>query len=397
MDDSAAPEKAVSLHAISRRRLLMFGGVAAGAGLVGNTVANTQGRGFTPLSGWLSAPRNSQAAYAPTFARFAFSGDPSRPGTERWQWQGLQGDRSRPAADLVVNQLVYASAVERSSDPAGITQCMRPRDVARSWRLHDLDGRLVQRNHDDDTALDVGEPAFQEAAAQFLLAKCIDQRWSGVLHDEFNADFQFGWPGAVPATYPTPADWQAAQLRYVRVLAQRLNEAGFVLAGNLGTVTRDTRNWSEQLVEAGMIAVSEFFVTGATGGGTMASAENGQWKEQVDWVEWNLARHTTVVVHERQNAEAPIRYGLGTFLLVDTGTGVFGADVDYDAAATPYPACFTDATMLGSPTSSRVEVADGTWARNFRNGQVLVNSREMTTQWRGITLPPTSAAITVHS
>ncbi len=384
---------------MSRRGLLAVGGTAAGAAIVVPLVGTDQGW-WSPLVSTMPGAAGSAASAAtgrPIFARFAYSGDPSEEGTARWQWQGLQGDRMRPSLNVVATQLRYATAVARASDPTGITQCLPPHEVRSNWRLRDLQGRPVLRNDGDDAALDVGEPDFQQAAADFLVAECRQQRWSGVLHDEFNADFQFGWPGAVPAAYPTPADWQAAQLRYVRVLAWRLNEAGFVLAGNLGTVTRDTRNWNEQLVDAGMIAVSESFVTGATGGGTMASAENGQWKEQVDWAEWNLARHRTVVVHERQSAEAPIRYGLGTFLLVDTGTGVFGADVDYDAATTPYPACFTDATRLGPPTSSRTELDDGLWARSFRNGQVLVNSREMATKWAGITLSPTSAAITVHS
>jgi len=396
VDASPTPAEPVQHRAISRRRLLMLGGTAAGAALVANTVANTRGRGFALLPNSSFAPSTSSATYVPTFARFAFSGDPSAPGTERWQWQGLQGDLKRPAAELVANQLLYATAVQRSSDPAGITQCLLPRNVASSWRLRDHQGRLVQRDHDDDTALDVGEPAFQQAAAQFLLAKCREQRWSGVLHDEINADFQFGWPGAVPAAYPTPGDWQTAQLRYVRVLARRLNEAGFVLAGNLGTVTRDARSWSEQLVAAGMTAVSEFFVTGNADGGTMASAENGQWQEQIDWAEWNLAQRRTVVLHERQSAEAPIRYGLATFLLVDTGTGVFGADVDYDATTTPYPKCFTDAARLGPPTDRRLELNGGLWSRQFRNGLVLVNSNEHAMTWHGTELSPTSAAITVH-
>lgn len=328
--------------------------------------------------------------------RYCFAGDPSTGPTERWRWQGLQGDRRRPPAEQVPHQLVYATAVRRTSDPAGTTQCARPQDVPDAWVLRDEAGRPVTRGQGgEDTALDVGDPGFQLASADFLVAKCRRERWAGVLHDEFNPEFGFGWDGAVPAKHPTTQAWQAALLGYVTVLARRLADAGFLLAGNIGTVTRYSRGWNQQLVDAGLVPVSEFFVTGATGNGTIATAENGLWAEQVDWLDRNLAAGRTVVVHERQTDEALVRYGLGTFLLCDDGHGVFGADVDYDAATTPYPDCFADAVRLGSPGGARTELRPGLWRRRFSHGHVLVNSSGTATTWDGVTVAPTTATLSL--
>lgn len=305
----------------------------------------------------------------------------------------MQGDRSRPPLASVPHQLVYASAVRRTSDPGGITQCMLPKDAPDEWLLRDQAGQVISRAQGDTVALDVGNSGFRSAAAKFLVDKCTRQRWSGVAHDELNPVFGFGWSGAVPARYPTDAQWQGALLGYLAVLKDALVGAGFLLAGNVGTVTTASRPFNEAIVRAGCLSISEFFVSGGRDPASAATAENGQWAEQVNWVEWNLRAGRRVVVHDAQTEPDRIRYGLGTFLLLDDGHGVYGADADYNADTTPYPQCFVDAKKLGSPRDSRQEIQLNVWERRFTAGKVLVNSSEKSAVIGSRLMAPTSAAI----
>lgn len=357
--------------AVSRRSLLL--GAAAGTGALAF--------GLPP------------SEYQPTYIRWAFAGNPSVGDTQRWAWQGLQGDRSRPPLASVPHQLVYASAVRRTSDPEGITQCMLPKNVPDEWLLRDQAGRVISRAQGDTVALDVGNSKVRSAAAKFLVEKCARQRWSGVAHDEFNPVFGFGWSGAVPARYPTDTQWQEALLGYVAVLSKAVADAGFLFAGNVGTVTTTSRPFNKAIVRTGCLSISEFFVAGGRDPASAATAENGQWAEQVDWVEWNLHAGRRVVVHDAQTEPGRIRYGLGTFLLLDDGHGVYGADADYNADTTPYPQCFVDAKKLGSTRDSRREIHPHVWERRFSAGKVLVNSSEKSAVIGSRVMAPTSALV----
>lgn len=357
--------------AVSRRNLLLGVGAATGA----------------------LAFRGSPQQYRPAYLRWAFAGNPAAGPTDRWSWQGLQGDRKRPSLAAVPNQLVYATAVRRASDPGGITQCIRPADVPNEWLLRDPAGRVISRSQGDTVALDVGNPDYRSAAAKFLVDKCTRERWSGVAHDEINPKFSFGWPGAMPARYPTDERWQTALTGYVKVISDALRSAGFISAGNVGTVTTASRPFNEDIVRAGCTSISEFFVAGGWDPASAATAENRQWTEQVAWAEANLRAGRRVILHDRQVDPGRVLYGLGTFLLIDDGNAVYGADAGYDAATTPYPQCFADAVKLGNPQGPRTEIQPNVWTRRFASGLVLVNSSKNTAYRGARKMQPTSALI----
>ena len=340
--------------------------------------------------------------------RHVYSGDPSAAGTGRWPLQVLQGDRTRPSSETVPEQFVYATAIRRDSDPTGVTQCLRPADVDDSWLLNDSSGRLIQRRGGDDTALDVGNPEFRRAAARFLVEKCRNeggQRWTGVQHDEINADFGWGWDGATPAAYPTSESWQAALTGYMALLAHELEEAGFTLGGNLGGATdADHDDWYAELTDCGMVPSLETYVCGGylPGGSTANYADPPEWLRQVRLVERTETEGgasatpsgTRIVVHDQQDTEAGIRYSLASFLLATTGRGAYGADVRYDAAS-PYPECFDDALALGPPTAARTQVDEHVWTRPFRAGSVAVNVGPSAARYEGAVLEPHTGRIDV--
>lgn len=368
--DTSVPNQRV----LRRRQVLSLGATAAGLAVVGaHAPARAAGADTTVTLGPATfLERQVSPAYQPAFIRFAFSGNTAAAGAERWQWQGLQGDRAKPAR--VARNLVYATAVQRPSDSTGITQCMPPADVRDEWFLRDGSGRKLHRDSGGpggDYALDPGHPGFQERAARFLIDKCRREGWHGILHDEINGELSWAFPGPGAAKYPTGDAYRAALLGYIRYLRPRLADAGFLLVGNIGEAHH--RAWCEDLTRAGMVTSSESFVCGDLGRSGPMSSEDGQWTWRIDWLEWSLNNAPNVVMHDRQNAEGPTLYGLGTFLLVDNGRGVYGASTGY-SASDPWLNCFTAAQSLGAPVGSRRLLSGGLWRRDFTRGYVLVNS-----------------------
>lgn len=358
--------------------MLALGGAVLGGLVVGGGLS-TSGEG----------PGSS---YTPTFLRFDFSGDTAEYGSDRWQWQGLQGDRPRPAG--VRQAFVYATAVQRPGDGLGVTQCVPPGGVKDSWFLRDRSGEKIFRSiNGGDYALDVGNVEFRKSAGAFLLDKCARQGWDGVIHDEVNGELEWAFPGALSEKYPDPAAYRQVQLEYVSELGDTLRSGGFQLAGNIGQPIYET--WCKDLSRTGMITSTEVFVAGDEGSSGMATADDGTWKERVEFTEWSMLHTQQVLVHDRATDPASIAYGLCSFLLVDNGRGAYGADLAY-SAPTPYPVSFNDAVRLGPPVGARSEVETNLWRREFSRGYVLVNSGTVRAAHQGDVLSPTSGAIILN-
>lgn len=381
--------------AITRRRILTLGAASAVAAIGAGAIVDGLGD-RAPEPAFAQRPKGS-AGYTPTYARTVFSGDPRNTGTQRWQWQAIQGNLPRPAN--VRDQLVYATAVRRDRDPDGTTGCVPPDTIQDSWLLRDATGRLVSRPSSggsgppQDVALDVGNDELRRTAASFLVEKCRRDRWSGVILDEVNAEIGWGFPGAAPYWYPTNDDWREAQLGFVSFLARELHNAGFALVGNISEPLY--RPWCEDLTTAGMVTSSEFFVAGDARSNERASLENGQWTERLSWLDWSLLHASRVIVHDRQSDPDRISYGLSTFLLADNGNGVYGADEQY-SADTPYTREMRSATMLGEPAGDRRMVGRSSWVREFANGRVIVNPSTTADQFGDAQIAPTSGEVVLY-
>ena len=378
-----------------RRDVLTMGAAAAGLAVLGGQArANADTDTDTDVAlGPATVLARAGSAYSPAFFRYAFSGNTAAAGSDRWAWQVLQGDRAKPAG--VDNLFVYATAVQRPSDPRGITQCMPPSEVRDEWFLRDQDGQKIHRGINGvggDYALDVGHPGFRARAASFLVDKCRRENWDGVLHDEINGELTWAFHGARSARYPTSEAYRRVQLDYIRFLRGELAAAGLRLAGNIGESIY--RAWCEDLTRAGMITMSETFVSGNLGRSGPMSSDDGQWTRRVDWLEWSVANAPAVFIQDRQNEEGPITYGLATFLLADNGRGAYGASTAY-SGADPWRRCFTAAQQLGAPTGPRQLISGALWRRGFEHGHVLVNAARSATTYHGVAIAPTSGRIIV--
>lgn len=335
----------------------------------------------------------AQTAYRPTFGRFAFSGDPSAAGTGRWAWQSIQADLPRPSRTTVPQQYRYATAVYRPTDDQGFTQCLPPAQVRPEWALRDAAGGYITRG--GDYALDVGNAAYRTAAAAFLVDRCRAGGWSGIDLDEVNADPRFGFPGPFPAKYPNPGAWQVALTGFVRVLVDALRAAGFACVGNIAQFLPQYEAFNLGLVSAGLRLSCEAFVHGLAPGS--APLTGAAWDYQRAVAAYLVGSAPQAVFHERETDEDRIAYALATFLLVDSGRGVFASSVDYSATNTPYPGVYGRALALGAPAgaASQPDPAGlpSLWTRRFSGGTVVVNGAASTARIQGYTFGAASASV----
>jgi len=370
---------------VTRRHVLQLGAAAAAVA-------------FMPWSKLTPTAEAAGGGYTPALMRIAFSGDPAGAGTERWRWQLIQDGQSRPTKTQAPSQFVYAAFVKRSGDNQGLTQCLRPADVQPQWILKDNSGNPLSRNNGEDLCLDVGNSGYQQAAAQFLIAKCRSGNWTGVYMDEINANFDWvGYP-ARPAKYPDDTSWRSALVSFCGYLAQQLKAAGYLLAGNLGTYSEyNSHAFARTLVTGGMIPGVEFFVAGNQNVGQAPQSTDGDqdnnWPIQMGWLDWCMANAAQSVFHDDATDPARITYSFGSFLLADNATGRYGADVSQDTN-TPYPQCYTDAGALGAPVGSRYQPQAGVWRRDFTTGSVVVNTNRNAITYNGRSYAGVSAVIT---
>jgi len=373
---------------LTRRHILQLGAAAAAVA-------------FVPWSKLTPTAEAAGGGYTPTLQRFVFSGDAGAAGTQRWRWQCIQDGQTRPTAAQVPKQFVYATAVRRNGDGLGLTQCLAPGQVAAEWLLRDGAGNLITRNGGGDIALDVGNPNFQNDAANFLVVKCRNGGWSGVWLDEVNFDFSFGGWSGNPVKYPDNASWQRALTAFTKYLAAQLKAAGFKFGGNLGSYSAyNSATFARTLVTNGMIPGVEFFVAGNQNAGQAPQSTDGDqdnnWPIQMGWLDWCMANVGESVFHDDATDPNRITYSFCSFLLADNGTGRYGADTNQDTN-TPYPQCYTDAGKLGAPIGARYQPQGGVWRRDFTTGTVVVNTNRGSVTYNGRAYAGVSAVITASA
>ncbi|WP_460869134.1 putative glycoside hydrolase [Rhodococcus aerolatus] len=386
-----------AIEQVSRRTVLGAALAAAVSGAVAACAPDPAPRTATaapvPTTAAATTPGPQPVSYPDyrlEFVRSVFRGDPTGPGTARWQWQVLQRDLPQPPG--VAHRFFYATAVTRDSDPAGVTQCLPPDEVPDAWLLRGTDGDVITRTSGStvDRAVDVAQPGFRAAAAQFLVDRCRAGGWSGVMLDEVNASFTWTWPQR-PVAYPDDASWQQAQLGFVRGLGDALRAAGFALGANIGDAVDP--EFCLAVAEGGQLVSSEFFVEGGLSAGPTTALTGAAWRSRVSWLERSQQVAPTTLVQDRTDPGFTSDYGLLTALLATMGSTVYGTSEAYTADGSHWPTVHDAALALGAPRTVRHEVAPGVWAREFDAGTVLVNATTAPAVALGRALPAASGVL----
>jgi hypothetical protein len=291
---------------------------------------------------------------------------------QRYGLQVIQGDQWHLPQVRALGQtlkLRYATPVaRRAKDQLGDSTCLPPGQILDSWMLRASNGGIIARERDGDQFVDVGNLAYQAAAAAYLADRCKREGWSGIWLDEINADPRWSFQ-TMPAPYPNAYRYQVAIRGFVNAVAPVLRAAGLQVWINLAGDYDDA--WTNGLARETDGHTIEFFI--ARGSEQTANLANGYFGEALDWVTRREAEGKRGFFNAQTIDPGLVRYALATYLLASKGVGFFGAGVDgYPVAGTVWTPDLDNARKLGAPLGT-YSVTGGLYVRQFSGGTVTVN------------------------
>lgn len=260
------------------------------------------------------------------------------------------------------------------NDPTGTSNWVGYTDANAGhpdWFLTDADGNRLRFQHFPQAlVMDVGNPEYQQAGLENVIAQLKAGGFDGVLLDDANASLRWVIAGgsAMCAKYPTDELWQAAVYSFLSNVGPALRKAGLLVLANIGgsTVTpgRTWQTWNGPLDGA----MEESFTNGGVGRDSIA---NGEWRPKLRHTVWSEAHQRISLDHVRTRTRGGARYGLATMLLAANGKSSFYASAHY-AREVWWPE-YTTAKSLGRPLGAYRVLRNGVYRRNFSHGVVLVN------------------------
>lgn len=241
-----------------------------------------------------------------------------------------------------------------------------------SWLARDKAGRPIVSSTfggGQNQLIDVGNTAYQEESARYLVVKCMNEKWDGIYLDEINEHPSYAGY-ALPANYATDQAFQAAQLAYVTYVAATLRQAGYTCHINLGS---NYNTWAQNITMACSGQHIEYWIAQRTMG-RLATIENAEWRRQLDWLTWNEQHKRESICQADARSTADVVYALATYLLGTTGYAEFAAfNGTYGPGGAWWVPQMDDALKLGAPLGTWTANSAGLYSRKFEHGAVTVN------------------------
>jgi hypothetical protein len=275
--------------------------------------------------------------------------------------------------------------------------------VAHGWLLRDASGQLlVNKGYPDNYVGDVGDPGYQQAWLQNVLAFLRKHGDDGVFIDDVLRDL-VPLAGSEAAKYPSQQAWAAAQLSFVRTVGSGLRAHGYyVLVNASGYIPDDpasndassTTEWWRQLAPYVSGLLNEYYQETPDGNDTLRSTGNA-WSQ--NWDSWqrliqtaqSLGKDFVGLTHGASDDTRGMSYGKASFLLDwNGGGGAFIFDPDNNENANPWNPAWT--ADIGRPAAAKQRVGSG-WLRRYTDGVALLNpnpSNSQTFQLGGNYLTP---------
>lgn len=304
--------------------------------------------------------------------------------TSKWTHQTLQGQpetiRRLPALrEAGVRKLYrYTHALTRTVNDRGIRQgygVFKDTWLARDWNGQPIASTKFWSGDDPNYLIDLGLPEYQQESARYLVEKCRAEGWDGVYLDEIN-EYQSYAGYRLPANYSTEYRFQLAQLAYIQHVSTALHNAGFEVHVNIAS--NDTA-WRKNVATAVDGTHIEFWMAQYTvtdpNAWHVASLENGQFRQQLDWVAWNMTAGHIVTCQADAKTQAEVDYALASLLLVGTEKARFAArkDQSYGVGQGWWTPAMDTARLLGQPKGPYTITDQGVYQRLFDHGRVSVN------------------------
>jgi hypothetical protein len=240
--------------------------------------------------------------------------------------------------------------------------------------------------------INVGLLAYQKASAAWLIRVCLEQGWDGVYLDEINEYLDFAGYLVPTDDYLNDYRFQLAQLAYIQHVAGALRSAGLECHVNLAS---NDNQWRKNVMAAVDGSHVEFgfvqWTVNSPDAWHVASAENGQFKSQLDWLAWNEKAGKVTACQADAKTQAEVDYALTCLLLATTGKARFAArkNQSYGAGQGWWTPAMDTAKLLGQPKAPYVTQPSGLCTREFETGRVTVNPNERPVG----TMPATSGLI----
>ena len=240
------------------------------------------------------------------------------------------------------------------------------------WFLRDANGQVVQ-NDDGYVLMDPGNSKWRA----YWLQRAQDAQalygWQGVFLDNVEASLEKRTRyGAIPASYPDDASYQAAILDNLRFLyTHHFQPNGIPLFANIISAN-DPAVWLQylQYLDGGML---ENFAVGWSDD-TLSPEE---WEAQCALAEQSqsLGKAIILVSQGAESDQERQLFAFASYLLVNNGKAFFRY-----AHHSSYSQNWTFENYdfdLGKPLGPRYK-KDGVWMRDFEKGRVRVNPHSVT-------------------
>jgi hypothetical protein len=285
---------------------------------------------------------------------------------------------------------------------------------AGGYLLHNASGQEIAYTAGGNGLLtNPGNVSYQNATkTKILNFLAANPGMDGIFFDNFVMD----WRGFGVGNYPvydqnnhllwsSPADFQAAQISFIKNVGAALKAAGYMVIVNArGCISGSngcddgslTRQWLAQYYPYVTGLMVEYSLQRADTHTVFLSGDN-QWDHH--WDGWQSveadAQSKGVGYYPLSYASstelAQTRYFRGSFLLEwngSLGSLLFG--------------CWSNTTDnwnaemakdLGQPVGSKYQVATGVWRRDFSNGYVIVNPTASAVVLGGVSIPSGDAVL----
>jgi hypothetical protein len=243
------------------------------------------------------------------------------------------------------------------------------------WFLTDTSGRRIQfSDYGDMWMMDFGNPQYQQAWLQNVLADVQANGWDGVMIDDVNASQTYHLGGRTIAKYPTAAQQQEAMRSFLAAVGPGLTSRGALALPNIFVEWPSGPTIWSQWIGYTSGAVQEYWTKWGTG--TTQQFTGSDWTYRQDFLRLTqqAGKIYLGVTYAPSTDLRSMEYARGSFLLDWDG----GASaLVFDPGATdPWNESWT--RDLGLPSGARFAVG-AAWRRNYSGGTVVVNPSTSTT------------------
>ena len=283
--------------------------------------------------------------------------------------------KSLKAADPKVKVLVYKNlgfsaelpSTHTGPSPSGVDYATAPA----SWFLDDsASGRpFTSWGYSWLWAMDIGQPDYQRAWADNVIAEMNREGWDGVFLDDASATIKYHHDPDQVAEYPSDAAYAAAMGSALAYIGPKIHAAGKLAIPNFAAWVEEPAVYNGwlQYVDG---AVDEMFVKWSREFGA-GYRDEAQWNLQLEEAKFAAERDKVFIAYTQgaPGETQAARLGFATVLLATEGKASYAFTPEY-ANETWLPEYEYD---LGEPVGEESADANGVHSRVFQRGLVVVN------------------------